>query len=353
MEFSDPGAPPLLVAAPDWLERKRPWRKARLIEPAEIIADGLWAKGEVLLLGGHAKSWKSWAQMDLNYCIANGLGWLAWSNVKPGKVLHIDLELRENEIDLRFELIQNSYGEGSLSNIDILPLRGLPFSLADFSSLGDHLQKGYYSAISFDPTYRMLAGSGLNESDPGVVTDLMNRALSVASRLACGVILLQHFSKGSQSDKRALDAFSGSGVWGRAPDGALAFREHADERCYTVSCDLRHWPNLEPFVVEYDYPRFRIHSEKDPDDLRVHKPGRKPSSFDVQALCNLIESDEYISFSSLLRRSSAAGATKRTFTRRLKDAKLAGYLQLQPTDSTYFLSSAYVTKFRNNNNNSH
>src|SRR5215475_12586463 len=70
----------------------------------EIILGNLWRRQEVLLLGGHAKSWKSWAQMDLMFCIANGFGWLVWSpGNSGGQVLHIDLELFDFEIRKRFE----------------------------------------------------------------------------------------------------------------------------------------------------------------------------------------------------------------------------------------------------------
>src|SRR5215469_17463413 len=173
-------------------------------EAPPVILDGLWRQEEVLLLGGHSKSWKSWALMDLMFCIANGLGWLIWSEVVPGPVLHIDLELFASEIRNRYEMILDSYQSGSLDHIDVLSLRGLKFTLDDFSKLGDYLPPGKYSAILFDPTYRLLAGSGLSESDSGVIIDLMNRALQNARQLKAGFGLLQHFSKGSQTDKRAI-----------------------------------------------------------------------------------------------------------------------------------------------------
>jgi hypothetical protein len=316
-------------------------------EPPSIIIDGLWRREEVLLLGGHSKSWKSWAQMDLMFCISNHLGWLVWPNTNGGKVLHIDLELFATEIKRRYELIAESYGTGNLKNIEILSLRGSSFQLSDFTELAEHISPDKYSAVSFDPTYRLLAGAGLNESDAGVIIDIMNRSLQIAKKLKTGVDLLQHFSKGNQSDKRAIDAFSGSGVWGRAPDACLAFREHNDEKCYTVHVDLRHWPPVDNFVVEFDYPRFRVQEQKDPENLKTAKLGR-PTVFDVTGLCNLIEDDEYISYSSLFRRTKGIALSKRTFERRLKDAKLQGYIAVRPTDSTYFLTSNYVTKFRSN-----
>jgi hypothetical protein len=321
-------------------------------QPPSVIIDGLWRREEVLLLGGHAKSWKSWAQMDLMFCISNHLGWLVWPKTFGGKVLHIDMELFATEIRHRYELIGESYGTGNLNNIEILSLRGESFQLSDFTELAEHISPDKYSAVSFDPTYRLLAGAGLSESDAGVIIDIMNRSLQIAKKLKTGVDLLQHFSKGNQSDKRAIDAFSGSGVWGRAPDACLAFREHNDEKCYTVHVDLRHWPPVDNFVVEFDYPRFRVQQQKDPDNLKQSKPGRK-SPFDVHSLCNLLEDDEYVTYSSLLRRSSAANVPKRTFDRRLKDAKLNGLLASNPADSTYFLTSSYLAKFRNHQTDHH
>jgi hypothetical protein len=316
-------------------------------QPPSIIIDGLWRREEVLLLGGHAKSWKSWAQMDLMFCIANDLGWLVWPKSNGGKVLHIDLELFSTEIKHRYELIGESYGTGNLNNIEILSLRGESFHLSDFTELADHIDPDKYSAVSFDPTYRLLAGAGLSESDAGVIIDIMNRSLQIAKKLNTGIDLLQHFSKGNQSDKRAIDAFSGSGVWGRAPDACLAFREHNDEKCYTVHVDLRHWPPVDSFVVEFDYPRFRVQEQKDPDNLKAPKTGR-PSVFDVNGLCKLIDDDEYISYSTLLRRTQAIAVSKRTFERRLKDAKYQGLIASRPTDATYFLTSYYLSKFRSN-----
>jgi hypothetical protein len=312
-----------------------------------VIIEGLWRQQEVLLLGGHSKSWKSWALMDLMFCIANSMPWLVWSKTFGGNVLHIDLELFPAAIRERYADIQASYGQGSLDNIDVLSLRGVNFQLADFSELADQIQTGKYCAISLDPTYRMLGGSRMSESDTGTVIELMNRALQFASKLGSGVDLLQHFSKGSQSDKRALEAFSGTGVWGRAPDACLAFREHDDEKCYTINADLRHWPPVEPFVVHFDYPRFHIATEKDPENLKRPKPGR-PLAFSTENLCNLIEDDEYISYASLMRRATAAGVKKPTFDRRLRDAKTLGWIALRVGDASYFLTSPYLARFRPN-----
>lgn len=309
-----------------------------------VIVEGLWRRQEILLLGGHAKSWKSWAQMDLSYCIANGLPWLIWDKIDRSSVLHIDLELFDFEIRKRFEVIQASHGAGSLNSIDVLSLRGCNFSLSDFSDLSGAIPPDKYSVISIDPVYRMLAGSGVNESDPGVIIDLMNRSSRLVKKTGAGLSLLQHFSKGNQSEKRAIDSYSGSGVWGRAPDICMAFREHEEEKSYQVSVDQRHWLSPEPFAARFAYPRFELAAELDPENLKRQKPPGRPSVFSTEDLCNLINSDEYVSYSDLLRRAEVGKTNKRTFERRLKDAKLQGFLALNPTDSTYFLTSLYLKK---------
>jgi hypothetical protein len=194
----------------------------------------------------------------------------------------------------------------------------------------------------------MLTGDGQSESDPAAITELMNCALEIGTKIKAGVGLLQHFSKGNQSNKRGLDAFSGTGIWGRAPDQCIAFREHQDERCYTVSSDLRHWENKEPFVVQFKHPRFMVSPGKDPDALKIERKSAagRHKAFTTQQLCMLIEADEYISYTSLLRRAEACNVGKRTFDRRLREAKENQLIAINPPDSTYFLTVHYLSEFR-------
>src|SRR5215472_4202023 len=81
---------------PDWLAITK--ISELTVNAPPIIVGNLWRQQEVLLLGGHSKSWKSWAQMDLMFCIANGFGWLTWPDITQGPILHIDLELFDFEI---------------------------------------------------------------------------------------------------------------------------------------------------------------------------------------------------------------------------------------------------------------
>lgn len=183
----------------------------------------------------------------------------------------------------------------------------------------------------------------MSESDTGVITELMNTSTNLAESAHSGVALLQHFSKGDQSNKEAIDAFSGSGVWGRAPDNLLMFRQHEVDLSYTVSAIIRDCEGVDEFAVTYDFPRFKVNPTLDPDDLRKPTP-RNRKKFTVADLCQVIDDGENISFDNLHRR---LGWKKRTLERRIKDAKVQNIVGLRVTDDTYFLTSSYLFQARN------
>jgi RecA-family ATPase len=176
-----------------------------------LVIEGLLRQLEIILIGGHSKSWKSWALLDLLYCVANGLPWLGSETIQ-GEVVHFDLELLSADIRYRFEAIKESHGKGSFDNLKIVSLRGKPFDLLDLKQLPKLLGDDV-SLLSLDPNYRLLAGQ--NESDPGVVIDLMNRFLSLGTNLKSAVGLLQHFSKGDHHRKAQSTA---SAVQACGPD---------------------------------------------------------------------------------------------------------------------------------------
>jgi len=327
---------------PAWLQ---PQKISELpLQGNEVILERLWRRQEVLLIGGHSKSWKSWGLMDLMYCVASAFDWLVWTGTGFGKVLHIDCELFKSDIRKRFEEIAASYGDGALENIEVISLRGINFNLNDLNRLADYLDPNRYRAISIDPIYRILGGQRMSESDTGVVVELMNRAAELAARLNCGIGLLHHFSKGNQSDKRAIEAFSGTGVWGRAPDTCLTFREMQDEKCYNVTANTRSCHGVEPFAVQFRHPRFHVEADKDPDNLKSFKPAAK-LKLSVDDLCSLIGSEEYISYKDLFARTRAFEITERTMDRRIKNAKDWGYLATDH-QARYFLTASYVAKYR-------
>jgi hypothetical protein len=308
-------------------------------KPPTII-EGLLRQEEILLMGGQAKRWKSWARLDLLYCVSNGMPWFGFPTHQVS-VLHIDLELHGASLRERLEFIKNSYHQGDCGNIHVVSARGKDFTIADLDLLKTYIPENNYGLLSLDPIYRLLGGK--NENDAGVVTDLLNRFLALGFNLKASIALLQHFAKGDSSAKESIDRFSGSGVWARFPDALMTFTDLEAENAFSVETTLRDFPPTEPFAVRWEYPRFRIDSDLDPERLK-QKTGR-PKLSSAESLCALLHSDESISYSDLYRRASNLCQMKKsTFDRRLRDAKSQKLIYLSPINNEYALTSEFLKR---------
>jgi hypothetical protein len=312
-------------------------------EMPPMVIEGLLRNYEIILIGGHSKSWKSWALLDLLYCIANGFPWLGFPTVK-GLVVHFDLELLPADLRRRFELIHQSYAQegliGSFDNLKTSSLRGRPFTLQDLADVPKVLAQDV-SLFSLDPSYRLLAGK--DESDPGVIIDLLNRFLALGTELKSAVGLLQHFSKGDQSNKEAMDRYSGSGVWARHPDALATFTEHEVEDSFGVEFRLRAFAPIDPFTVTWDYPRFRVAPNLDPARLKT-RSGR-PKLNTTEQLASLLTTSETLPYGDFKRRAEQLlTISKSTFDRRLKEAKDQKLLYLSALNNEYGLTPAYIQK---------
>lgn len=307
------------------------------------IIEGLLRQTEILLMGGQAKRWKSWARLDMLYCVANGFRWLRFPCCQA-KVIHFDLELLEADLRHRFELIHQSYAEeglkGSFENLKIVPLRGQPFSLSALDEVPGALSETF-RLFSLDPIYRLLGGK--NESDQGVVTELLNHFLTLGYSLGAAIALLQHFAKGDQALKESQDRFSGSGVWSRFPDSLMTFTDLEDENCFSCEFTVRSFEPIEPFAVRWEFPRFRIASEVDTENLKLRTGRPKKSS--VDQLCAIISASETISYSDFWRRAAKVlSISQKTFDRRLKEAKERKAVYLSPLNNEYALTAEYLQR---------
>jgi hypothetical protein len=309
-----------------------------------VLIDRLLRKEEILLMGGQAKRWKSWARLDLLYCVANGMPWLSFDTIQA-KALHLDLELHAASVRNRFELIRDSYGQGDFSNLRVASLRGQRFSSNDIDGLASQITPGEFDLFSLDPIYRLLGGK--NESDPGVVTQLLNQFLALGFSIQAAICLMQHFTKGNAAEKEAQDRFSGTAIWSRFPDALMTFTDHEDENCFGVEFTLRDFAPVEPIGVRWEFPRFRLDASIDPEKLKQPRGGR-PKLSTAQRLAALIHADEEISYTDLLRRAVKVFEMKeRTFNRRLAEAKREGLIYLSPINGLYALTSKYVSQNQN------
>ena len=242
--------------------------------PTQII-EGVLYRGGKLLIGGGSKARKSFLLLHLAYCAANGLPWFGWA-LPRGKVLFINLELFESEAACRLDKIRETIG-GDDANIEVACLRGKLTSVEDLKRHAAAIKNCAYQFIVIDPAYKLLGSR--DENAAGHVADLLNSIQNMAEEANVAVAIAQHFSKGNQSMKEAIDRFCGSGVWGRDPDALIILTAHQEEDCYTADVILRSFKPKDPFVVRFEFPLFVVADDLDPGDLKT-PPGKKAGTFE-------------------------------------------------------------------------
>lgn len=314
------------------------------VSHAPIVIEGLLRRGDLLLVGGKSKRWKSWARMDLLYCIANGFEWLGFK-CHQGLVIHFDLELHASDVRARFEAIHQSYCQngfkGNFDNMRFATLRGAEFNQDTLLPVSELLVPLAPIIFSLDPVYRLLGGK--SENDQASVNELLNNFLSLGSTLSCAVALTQHFSKGDPNTKDPEDRFSGSGVWARFPDCLITITDLEEENCFAADFILRAFQPVQPVALRWDFPRFRIDTKLDPENLKQPKAkGGRTQKMSVDQLCSLFGNGESFSFTNLFSRAHTAfEVSESNFRNKLNLAKNQNAI-FQDIHGNYGLSSSYI-----------
>lgn len=203
---------------PDPEELGSVWENLPELSPALI--DGVLRQGHKMLIAGPSKAGKSFLQIEMCICIAEGRKWLKW-DCAQGKVLYVNLELDRASCLHRFRDVYQAMGlqPKNLQNIDIWNLRGKAVPMDKLApKLIRRAAKKNYIAIVIDPIYKVITG---DENSADQMANFCNQFDKVCMELGCAVIYCHHHSKGNQGSKRSMDRASGSGVFARDPDALL------------------------------------------------------------------------------------------------------------------------------------
>lgn len=242
------------------------------IKMPPLIIEGVLHQGLKAVLGSYSKARKTWILLDVGISVACGKDFWKWATSK-GRVLYINFEIPRAFIRCRINRLCERKDILDVSNLDVWTLRGygaalwklLPLLLAKIES-------GKYSLIIIDPIYKALGGR--DENSAGDISELCNELEKLAVETEAAVLFGAHFSKGNQSEKRAVDRISGSGVLARDPDVIITLTEQKQEGAFSVELTLRNLPPQPPFVVAWDFPLMVERTDLDPNDLK-QKPGAK------------------------------------------------------------------------------
>src|SRR5271166_2503636 len=176
------------------------WLKPRLIselttvQPEQILRGILYQKCKMVLMGG-SKSFKTWALMDIAYCVGNGLLW--WGvHTKHCPVVYLDFELLDYDFRWRLEQISKAYGKGDIDAIQRIGIRGKTLSDHHWAKVHEFVKEDDAGLVVSDPTYKLL-GPYRDENaarDIAQVTAIFDR---ISEETGAAVIYSQHYGKGN------------------------------------------------------------------------------------------------------------------------------------------------------------
>jgi AAA domain len=229
-----------------------PWDDLEEAELPElkIILDGILNQGAKMTLGGSSKAGKTWLLMDLAFSIATGRDWLGIKTHK-GKVLYVNFEIQKQFFRKRGQSIRRAKGippKEKIPNLRTWTLRGKFMTAEDFkNAILKKIGNEKFDVIIVDPLYKLLNGEEANSA--GVMQKILAELEQISTRAEAALIYADHFSKGNQAAKKAIDRIGGSGVTARDPDAILTFTEHKDEGCLILEFTLRNFKPVKSVVV--------------------------------------------------------------------------------------------------------
>lgn len=242
----------------------------RPVQDPELIA-GILRQGRKMMIGGASKIGKTSLMIQLALSICNGFPWLGFP-CEQKKILYLNFELPEATFNERLEEICRRKGwnlKEVTGNFHILHLRGTSFESVDVfvDNLCRKFKNSGYGALFIDPIYK------INDGDENKAVDVARftkRLDKITKEMHTSMIYVHHFSKGKQSNKDAMDRFSGSGVAARDADVILSLTElkvpwGETRRAFRMESTLREFKDIEPVNLWFDHP---VHSVDDSGKLR-------------------------------------------------------------------------------------
>jgi hypothetical protein len=296
-----------------------------LTAPPPQIIDGILHQGCKMVLGGTSKSNKSWCLLDLAMSVASGQEWWGRRCTKM-PVVYINFELHRWSIGLRINALCGARPEctGLGDSLALWNLRGRNGDLSLLRpKLEEQLARHQFGLIILDPAYKLLGER--DENANGEIASLMNEFEALAQSSGAAVVVAHHFAKGDSTAKSAIDRMSGAGAWARDPDSILVLTPHEEPDCFTVSTVLRNLPQVDEFVVQWDYPLLRVANDLNPEALR--RPQSKNKVCTDREFVEAVLGTESRNYKNVVRQArEVLGMSEASINRYLSRLKEAGLI---------------------------
>jgi hypothetical protein len=288
--------------------RPRSSDEAKARRPNVIIDGLLYAKSK-LLISGVAKAGKSHFAMSLASCMASGQPFLQWAAPEPQRVLYVDFELHEWELDERCASACNWDVPNNLSTLSLRKHYDVR-STKEVSRVLKTIDASKYDVVILDCLYKF--NSAEDENDNAAMKVIGSWMDEIIAKYGITPILIHHFGKGGQAGKDVIDRFRGASSIVGEMDGLISIISHENEGCYIVDSVVRSFKSTPSFVARWDYPHWVL--SEDLDASRAAKPGAKKKMNDDDLLSKVPVGEENKVFFEELK----LGMSEKTLQARIK-----------------------------------
>jgi hypothetical protein len=296
----------------------------------DVIIDGLLYEKSKLLIGGVAKAGKSHFAMSLAASMATGSKFLEWKAVQPQKVLYVDFELHQWELNERCASACNWDVPANLARLSLRQHYDVR-STTDINRVLKAIDAAQFDVIILDCLYKF--NSAEDENDNAAMKAIGAWLDEIIAKYGVTPILIHHFGKGGQAGKDVIDRFRGASSIVGEMDGLISIISHENEGCYIVDSVVRSFKSTPSFVARWDYPHWVL--SEDLDASRAARPGAKKKMNDDELLSKIPVGEENKVFFEELE----LGITEKTF--RARTNKMSDVIRTKKNNSSNRQQNAY------------
>lgn len=204
------------------------------------------------ILAGKSASFKTYIGLHMAVCISEGMKLFGKIPTEAARVLYIDEETGEAEIQNRIRMIEAGMGihPRSLNNLFFLSFSGVKIGDTDFQDSIKEFSAGLPMVVIIDTIRRVMGNVEENAAD--AINQFYNEAIKPMLGLGLTVVCIHHHRKGNGEGEDQLDLIRGSSEFGNTPDSIITMRKSKeDPRMVIISHPKnRRGVPTEDFMVE-------------------------------------------------------------------------------------------------------
>jgi hypothetical protein len=188
----------------------------------------------------------------------------------------------------------------------------------------------------------------------GVDVDPVLQVLDAMSQEGdCSVGFAQHFAKGNQALKFAIDRISGTNYFARDADVIFTLTDLGERDCFALEIIQRSFPEIPVFGVRFEHPLFSRDDSLDVTDIRQPGKEKKSDPITERMLATLQAVDyqeggltftDWLAATQIVDKDEKPTPSKSTFLRRLNKLKDRKSIFLSAATGKYQLSTEYASR---------